>query len=55
MISDRLITLGRCPDCLASLERHDGRVRCQSCGRIFDTAGGYLDLRPRTSFAEQTK
>ena len=55
MISDRLVALGRCPDCRASLARHDGRVRCQSCGRIFDTAEGFLDLRPRASFAEQTK
>ena len=28
---------------------------CTGCGRVFDRAGGYLDLRPRDAFAEQTK
>src|SRR4029077_4801693 len=35
---------------------HDARGwSCRGCGRIFDASHGYLDLRPLTAFAEQTK
>jgi SAM-dependent methyltransferase len=30
-------------------------ARCTACGRRFSAAGGVLDLRPATTFAEQTK
>jgi len=53
MISAGLLPLVRCPDCGQALERRDG-VRCLGCGRVF-TAEGYLDLRPRTAFTEQTR
>lgn len=55
MISDRLVTIARCPDCTARLERQDTGVRCVSCGRTFASEGGVLDLRPLAAFAEQTK
>jgi len=54
MISNRLITLVRCPDCRGSLSASD--LRCQGCGRVYDAPNGeYLDLRPADRFAEQTK
>jgi SAM-dependent methyltransferase len=55
MISERLLEIVRCPDCEHPLSRSDGVVRCAGCGRTFDTAAGYLDLRPSASHAEQTK
>src|SRR4051812_38823794 len=45
----------RCPDCLASIARADGRLVCASCRRAFDEAAGYVDLRPSAAFTEQTK
>lgn len=53
MISPGLLTLVRCPDCGQKLERTTG-VTCTGCGRAF-RADGYLDLRPQTAFAEQTR
>ncbi len=55
MISSRLVELARCPDCRSRLGGRDGAVRCESCGREFARADGYLDLRPREAFTEQTK
>jgi SAM-dependent methyltransferase len=59
MVSDRLISLVRCPDCRASLVRSAGQdtvVVCRGCGRSYEVPGGtYLDLRPADQFAEQTK
>ena len=56
MISDALVALARCPDCAGSLSRSaPGDVSCGSCGRTFDDRGGFLDLRPKTTFAENTK
>ena len=59
MISDRLITLARCPDCRGRLVRRvdtPDSVRCQACGRTYDAPGGeFLDLRPADQYAEQTK
>jgi SAM-dependent methyltransferase len=59
MISDRLIALVRCPECRGTIVRTvdsvDG-LRCQVCGRTYRAPGGeYLDLRPVSEFAEQTK
>jgi SAM-dependent methyltransferase len=55
VISTRLVTLARCPDCRAALTGSDDEIRCSACGRSYARAGGYLDLRPREAFAEQTK
>lgn len=53
MISTGLLAFTQCPDCGGSLERQ-GDVRCTGCGRTFP-ADGYLDLRPRAAFREQTR
>jgi SAM-dependent methyltransferase len=57
MISSRITRLVQCPDCAAALSRpDDGDVMvCTGCGRHFDVSRGYVDLRPATTFAEQTK
>jgi SAM-dependent methyltransferase len=55
MISAPLLEVVQCPDCGRRLERTGDRVSCTGCGRVFDHAGGYLDLRPLETFAEQTK
>ncbi len=53
-----VLAVAECPDCASALEAGadagQGAV-CTGCGRRFDTAGGYLDLRPLARFAEQTK
>jgi SAM-dependent methyltransferase len=58
MISQRLLTLARCPECRGQLAR-DGRaeaVSCAACGRKFGAVdGAYLDLRPSEQFSEQTR
>jgi SAM-dependent methyltransferase len=62
MISPRLLALVRCPDCRGSIsEEHvaaEDTVRhfvCSGCGRRYDSPREFLDMRPRESFAEQTK
>jgi SAM-dependent methyltransferase len=55
MISPRLIEIAQCPDCGGRLAAAAAACRCQGCGRAFDTGAGYLDLRPREAFQEQTK
>ncbi len=56
MISDRLLFLARCPDCGGRLAGGPEVWRCGACGRERAGPGGdYLDLRPATAFAEQTK
>ena len=55
MISDALLTLARCPDCGGALVRQGTAIACTTCGRQFSASHGYLDLRPREQFAEQTK
>jgi len=56
MISARLLSLARCPDCGGGLAAAPpaGGVRCLGCGREYDASRGYLDLRPARAFAEQT-
>jgi len=54
MISDRLLAIVRCPDCGGSLARGEP-LGCGTCHRQYAAGGGYLDLRPGVSFAEQTK
>jgi SAM-dependent methyltransferase len=55
MISPALRAVVRCPDCAGRIRFDAGRHECDSCGRRFDDTLGYLDLRPFTAFAEQTK
>ena len=55
MISDRLVQLARCPDCAGMLVRRGSEIACTQCARRFDESAGYLDLRPRDQFSEQTK
>jgi SAM-dependent methyltransferase len=59
MISDRLLSLVRCPDCRGELrpaapDRTD--YVCSRCARTYHAAGSdYLNLRPHDGFREQTK
>jgi SAM-dependent methyltransferase len=57
MISSTLTQLVQCPDCADALTwmPDAGRLTCAGCARQFDASGGYLDLRPRAAFSEQTK
>jgi SAM-dependent methyltransferase len=63
VISDRLLTIVRCPDCRHPLvadakeDTHEARdFRCSGCGRSFPGHGrDFLDLRPSTAFTETTK
>jgi SAM-dependent methyltransferase len=56
VISDRLLTIAQCPDCGGRLARGGAKAAvCGGCGRSFDGAAGYLDLRPKTGFDEQTR
>ena len=62
MVSPRLLSLVRCPDCRGSLDASSGAdtnarvLVCRGCGRTYEAHGAdYLDLRPRDRFAEQTK
>jgi SAM-dependent methyltransferase len=53
MISDRLRTLVRCPECRGPL---GADVTCQQCGRTYpQRSADFLDLRPAEQFSEQTK
>ena len=55
MISARLLTLVRCPDCRGTLVDSGDALVCTSCGHRAARGPGYLDLRPSASFTEQTK
>ncbi len=56
MISERLLTIARCPDCGGALAGAGGdAAACQGCRRSFARSSGYLDLRPNTAFNEQTR
>jgi SAM-dependent methyltransferase len=55
VISDRLLALVRCPDCRGALSGPATALVCGGCGRRFPPAVEYLDLRPRTAFAETTR
>ncbi len=55
MISPALLALVRCPECASPIRCDGGTCRCTRCDRTFDAAAGYLDLRPRQAFDEQTK
>ncbi len=55
MISPRLFDVVQCPDCASAIEPAGHAARCRGCGRQFEAAHGFLDLRPAAAFAEQTK
>ena len=55
MISPHLFDFVRCPDCHGPIRAAGPAARCEGCGRAFATSGGYLDLRPREAFDEQTR
>lgn len=56
MISKRLLTIARCPDCGGALGANRlTAAACGACGRSFDGTAGYLDLRPKAVFDEQTR
>jgi len=56
MVSDRLLTLVRCPECHARVVVRGAVPVCEGCGREYRLAGSdYLDLRPAEAFSEQTK
>jgi SAM-dependent methyltransferase len=55
MISARLFTVARCPDCSGVLAAESSGARCGVCNRWFDGSRRYLDLRPLEAFEEQTK
>lgn len=60
MISATLLSLVRCPDCHGPLAAQPGGagadLACGACGlRYPQPAATFLDLRPATQFAEQTK
>jgi SAM-dependent methyltransferase len=55
MISARLLTLVRCPDCRSTLRSEGGELVCTGCGRRYQSPPDYLDMRPREQYAEQTK
>jgi SAM-dependent methyltransferase len=55
VISPALIALVRCPDCRGEFQDGSDALVCGSCGKRRVKGPGYLDLRPSTTFAEQTK
>jgi SAM-dependent methyltransferase len=56
MISPRLLSIVRCPDCRGDLRAHPTGYVCASCGRTYPQgASDFLDLRPGNEFREQTK
>jgi SAM-dependent methyltransferase len=56
VISERLLTIARCPDCGGGLAgAGDEAAACRDCRRSFACSAGYLDLRPKAAFNEQTR
>jgi SAM-dependent methyltransferase len=56
VISDRLLSIARCPDCGGPIARSTpGPVACGRCARTFAATDGYVDLRPSAAFDEQTR
>lgn len=60
MISDRLLAIVRCADCRSALARDASAVAgvtlaCTGCGRRYESPADFLDIRPRQTYAEQTK
>ncbi|MGE3842488.1 MAG: methyltransferase domain-containing protein [Vicinamibacterales bacterium] len=56
MVSDRLLSTVRCPDCRQPVLRNEQGLQCQGCGRTIPQRDAtFLDLRPALVFEEQTK
>jgi SAM-dependent methyltransferase len=56
VISPRLLSLVRCPECHGPLTQAAAALTCASCGRTYGAAAGdFLDLRPRVAFEERTR
>lgn len=56
MISNRLLSLVRCPACHGSLTGDPALLTCASCGQTYGgPATDFLDMRPHENFAERTK
>jgi SAM-dependent methyltransferase len=55
VISERLLTIARCPECGGHLRGTPSAPSCGGCGRSFAATAGYLDLRPQSAFDEQTR
>ena len=57
MISDRLLTLVRCPECRSEVTRAPAAtIVCSGCGRRYRmSSADYLDMRPVEKFSEQTR
>ena len=60
MVSERLLSLVRCPECRGELGANivtdqGGVLTCAGCGRTYRHRQDFLDLRPPVGFAEQTK
>jgi SAM-dependent methyltransferase len=56
VISARLLSLVRCPECHGTLSQSPGALTCVRCGCAYGPASGdFLDLRPHVAFDERTK
>jgi SAM-dependent methyltransferase len=56
VISERLLSLVRCPACHGTLAGEPSGLTCRSCGRQYGgPSKDFLDLRPHETFAERTK
>jgi ubiquinone/menaquinone biosynthesis C-methylase UbiE len=56
LISDRLLSLVRCPDCHGRLDREVSNLRCRDCGAAFPWRGrDYVVLPPGDALGESTR
>jgi SAM-dependent methyltransferase len=56
VISPRLLSRVRCPECHGTLAGEPAALVCQSCGRRYGSpSSDFLDLRPPVEFGERTK
>jgi SAM-dependent methyltransferase len=55
MISSKLLDVAQCPDCGGRIVSASSGFACTGCGRSFAGDAGFLDLRPKEAFQEQTK
>lgn len=55
MISAALLEVTQCPDCGGHIGTTPRGFICAGCDRAFSGDAGFLDLRPKAAFQEQTK
>ena len=56
MISERLLSVVRCPDCHGQLRGEPRALACEACGRSFsDSTRDYLVLKPSSAYEQTTK